>query len=77
VRDYLLAKGMAPERIQSGAFGERRPLVPGTSMRDHARNRRVELVYTLCDGERITPLEQLNDLQLESARRRRAPLEKD
>ena len=77
VRDYLLAKGMAPERIESGAFGERRPLVPGTSMRDHARNRRVELVYTLCDGERITPVEQLNDLQLESARRRRAPLEKD
>ena len=77
VRDYLLSRGMAPERIESGSFGEKRLLVRGASIRDHARNRRVEIVYTLCDGERITPLEQLNDLQLESARRKRVNREKD
>lgn len=77
VRDYLVAKGLAPERIETAALGEHRPLVRGTSIRDHARNRRVEIVYTLCDGERITPVEQLNDLQLEATRRRQAYIEKD
>lgn len=76
VRDYLLLKGVEASRLETRAYGESRLLVPGTTARDHARNRRVEISYALCDGTEVRPVEALSDLQLEAARRR-AVLEKD
>jgi outer membrane protein OmpA-like peptidoglycan-associated protein len=78
VRDYLRSKGVAADRIAVEAFGERDVLVPGDGRQDHARNRRVALTYIRCDGTEAQPIEQLNDLQLEAARRRAAAMkEKD
>lgn len=72
VRDYLRSRGMKDEQIETRAVGEERPIVVGESIRDHARNRRVDIVFTLCDGSEIVPVEAVSDLQLEAARRRRA-----
>ena len=43
VRDYLLEAGINGEVITTEGFGKSRPLVPGTSERARAKNRRVEL----------------------------------
>jgi hypothetical protein len=56
------------------AFGEKQTLVSGSAAMDHARNRRVALTYTLCDGTELAPVEQLNDIQLEAARRKAAAM---
>ena len=40
-RDYLVAKGVAKERMQTAGFGETQPLVPNTSKANKAKNRRV------------------------------------
>ena len=77
VRDYLVARGVAVERLDTDARGEQQPLVNGATARDHARNRRVELRYVLCDGREIPLIEELSDLQLEAMRRRQLPREKD
>jgi outer membrane protein OmpA-like peptidoglycan-associated protein len=77
VRDYLVSRGVVVERLEFTALGEAQPLAAGASARDHARNRRVELRYVLCDGTELPPLEALSDLQLEAARRRLPPREKD
>lgn len=77
VRDYLAARGVSVERLETDARGELQPLVAGGSARDHARNRRVELRYVLCDGTEIPLSEELSDLQLEAIRRRQLPREKD
>lgn len=76
VRDYLVSRGVVVERLEITALGEARPMSGGTTARDHARNRRVELRYVLCDGSEVPLLEELSDLQLEAARRR-MPREKD
>jgi outer membrane protein OmpA-like peptidoglycan-associated protein len=46
VADYLISKGIKPERIQSFGFGKTRPLV--SEKTDEARmvNRRVEVRFT-------------------------------
>lgn len=77
VRDYLVSRGVSVERLDAEARGELQPLVAGATARDHARNRRVELRYVLCDGSEIPLSEELSDLQLEAMRRRRLPREKD
>jgi outer membrane protein OmpA-like peptidoglycan-associated protein len=77
VRDYLAARGVVVGRMEVTALGEGRPLADGVTARDHARNRRVELRYVLCDGSEVPLLEELSDLQLEAARRRVPPREKD
>jgi len=69
VRDYLLSRGMDAGRLTIQAFGELQPLIRGSRLIDHARNRRVSITYTLCDGSQVGPIEQLNDIQLEAARR--------
>lgn len=40
--DYLISKGITEDRFMMRGFGERRPLVPNTSVRNKAKNRRVE-----------------------------------
>lgn len=77
VRDYLVSRGVSVERLDAEARGELQPLVTGATARDHARNRRVELRYVLCDGSEIPLTEELSDLQLEAMRRRQLPREKN
>jgi hypothetical protein len=55
--------------VRASAYGEERLLTAGTSARDQARNRRVDITYTLCDGTELVPDETLDDLQLERVRR--------
>ncbi|MBE7200846.1 MAG: peptidoglycan -binding protein [Parafilimonas terrae] len=46
VVQYLTAKGIPPQRLLAGAFGEFQPLDPGTSEEAYARNRRIEMKLT-------------------------------
>ncbi|MCC6769991.1 MAG: OmpA family protein [Gemmatimonadaceae bacterium] len=78
VRQYLRSKGLADSRLTVKAFGETNLLTPGRQPMDHARNRRVSITYIKCDGTEALPIEQLNDIQLEAARRKAAAMrEKD
>jgi len=43
VRDYLVEAGINPEVVTTEGLGKSQPLVPGTSERARAKNRRVEL----------------------------------
>ncbi len=43
VRDYLVEAGLPPEILSVTGHGKKRPLVPGTSEKARAKNRRVEL----------------------------------
>jgi len=43
VRSYLSTRGVSAARLESRGFGESRPIAPGKSDADRARNRRVEL----------------------------------
>jgi outer membrane protein OmpA-like peptidoglycan-associated protein len=43
VRAYLVAKGVAADRLTVAAYGETRPMMPNTSDANRARNRRVDL----------------------------------
>jgi len=63
VRNYLLRRGIPPERMTIRSFGERQLLTTGTTKLDHARNRRVELIFQDIRG--IEVIFQENDLQLE------------
>jgi len=46
VRDYLIGKGVAPEKIHTISYGEERPLDPGSSEEAWAKNRRAQfLIY--------------------------------
>ena len=42
VRDYLVQRGIAPDRISSFGFGEERPVAPNATASGRALNRRVE-----------------------------------
>ncbi len=42
VRDYLVKKGIATERLQAIGYGKDRPLAPGTTPQAREANRRVE-----------------------------------
>ena len=46
--DYLVAQGVAPERLKTSAYGYRRPAVPGDYAEARAQNRRVE--FSVYDG---------------------------
>jgi outer membrane protein OmpA-like peptidoglycan-associated protein len=63
VRNYLLRRGIANERMTIRSFGKRQLLTPGVSKLDHARNRRVEFDYR--DARDIEVVIQEEDLQLE------------
>lgn len=42
VMDYLVSRGISPKRLESKGFGAEQPLVPNTSARNRAINRRIE-----------------------------------
>ena len=44
VREYLIKKGIAADRLESKGFGSDRPLVQGVSEAARDQNRRVEFV---------------------------------
>ncbi|HPR53171.1 MAG TPA: OmpA family protein [Deltaproteobacteria bacterium] len=43
VKEYLVDKGIAPERLTAKGYGMTRPLVPNDTAQNRAKNRRVEL----------------------------------
>ncbi|MEM6251355.1 MAG: OmpA family protein [Cyanobacteria bacterium P01_D01_bin.156] len=65
-RQYLIQKGIAPERMTIRSFGETELLVDETDRVNYARNRRVEFVFSDVRGIDITFINQENDLQLEA-----------
>ena len=46
VRDYLVNKGIAEKRITSNGYGDTKPVLPNTSAKNKAKNRRVEFVVS-------------------------------
>lgn len=62
-RNYLLRKGVAPERMTIRSQGERSPLSQGRSRIDYARNRRVE--FSFRDARGLKLVVQETDLQIE------------
>ena len=46
VVEYLIGKGVAPQRLVAAGFGEFQPLDNGTTEEAFARNRRIELKLT-------------------------------
>jgi len=46
VKQYLINKGIAPERITAIGYGSKRPLVKEKTEADRAKNRRVEIVLS-------------------------------
>lgn len=43
VRNYLVSKGIASNRLDSGGFGEKNPIAPNDTPEGRAKNRRVEV----------------------------------
>lgn len=62
-RNYLLRRGIAPERMTLRSRGERQRLSRGSSRLDYARDRRVEFIFQDARGLQLIVQEQ--DLQLE------------
>jgi outer membrane protein OmpA-like peptidoglycan-associated protein len=50
VREYLIKKGISPDRLEAKGYGYDRPLVEGTSEAARDQNRRVEFVIIGRDG---------------------------
>ncbi|HBE18475.1 MAG TPA: cell envelope biogenesis protein OmpA, partial [Cyanobacteria bacterium UBA11367] len=71
VRNYLLRRGIEPERMTIRSFGETQRRTTGTDILDYARDRRVELIFQDTRGLDIIFEEQEDDLQPESSRGRR------
>lgn len=46
VVQYLIGKGLPPQRLVAAGFGEFQPIDPGTSEEAYSRNRRIELKLT-------------------------------
>jgi chemotaxis protein MotB len=46
VVQYLMSRGMSPQRLVAAGFGEFQPIDPGTSEEAYSRNRRIELKLT-------------------------------
>ncbi|MBI4127033.1 MAG: OmpA family protein [Deltaproteobacteria bacterium] len=44
VRDYLISKGIEPDRLHAVGYGESRPIADNNSSRGRARNRRTEFM---------------------------------
>jgi OOP family OmpA-OmpF porin len=43
VKTYLVSKGIAGSRLKAKGFGPNKPLTPGRTEAEKAKNRRVEL----------------------------------
>jgi chemotaxis protein MotB len=46
VVQYLISKGVSPQRLVAAGFGEFQPIDPGTTDEAYSRNRRIELKLT-------------------------------
>jgi len=46
VVQYLISKGVPPQRLVAAGFGEFQPIDPGATEEAHSRNRRIELKLT-------------------------------
>ena len=64
-RDYLLQKGIAPERMRIRTFGETQLISTGPDIVDYARDRRVEFIFFDSRGLDIIFENQEADLQIE------------
>ncbi len=64
-RNYMIKKGIAPERMTIRSFGERQLKTPGRNRTEHAQNRRVEIMFFDIRGVEIILLPQEDDLQIE------------
>ncbi|MEE3717209.1 OmpA family protein [Tumidithrix elongata RA019] len=64
-RNYLLRRGVAPERMTIRTQGERQPATQGNTVLDYARDRRVEVTFQDVRGIEIQFESQEEDLQLE------------
>ena len=64
-RNYLLKKGIAPERMTIRSFGERKLRTQENNVVDYARNRRVEVLFFDVRGIDIEFENQERDLQIE------------
>lgn len=64
-RNYLINSGIAPERMTIRSFGERQLKTPGRDRVEHARNRRVEVMFFDIRGVEIILSPQEEDLQIE------------
>jgi outer membrane protein OmpA-like peptidoglycan-associated protein len=65
-RNYLLRKGIAPERMTIRSFGESQRKVPGgTDVVDYARDRRTEIIFKDVRGIDLEIIDQEQDLQIE------------
>ncbi len=72
VRNYLLRKGISPERMTIQTFGKSQLKVPGsTDIVDYARDRRVEIIFRDIRGIKLIINEQEDDLQIERRQGRR------
>ncbi|MEA5598053.1 OmpA family protein [Rivularia sp. UHCC 0363] len=68
-RNYLLQKGIAPERMTIRSFGESQLKVPGsTDIVDYARDRRTEIIFKDVRGIDLIVEDQEQDLQIERRR---------
>ncbi len=68
-RNYLLRKGIAPERMTIRSFGESQLKVPGsTDIVDYARDRRTEIIFKDIRGIDLEIIDQEQDLQIERRR---------
>jgi outer membrane protein OmpA-like peptidoglycan-associated protein len=68
VRNYLLRKGIAPERMTIRAFGESKLISDSPDRVNYARDRRVEVIFKDVRGIDLTVEPQEEDLQLERGR---------
>lgn len=64
-RDYLLQRGVAPERLRIRSFGETQLISTVPDVVDYARDRRVEFIFLDARGLDIIIEEQEDDLQIE------------
>ncbi|MBW4600212.1 MAG: OmpA family protein [Calothrix sp. FI2-JRJ7] len=64
-RNYLIKKGVVPERMTIRSFGERQLKTPGRNKVEHAFNRRVEVLFFDIRGVEIILESQKDDLQIE------------
>jgi outer membrane protein OmpA-like peptidoglycan-associated protein len=64
-RNYLIKKGIAPQRMTIRSFGERQLKTPGRNKVEHAFNRRVEVLFFDTRGVEIILEPQKEDLQIE------------
>ncbi|MEM7712310.1 MAG: OmpA family protein [Cyanobacteria bacterium P01_A01_bin.68] len=64
-RNYLIRRGIRPERMTIRSFGERQLKTPENNVVDYARNRRVEILFFDVRGIDIEFENQERDLQIE------------